>query len=363
MLEKRYFSALIGLLICAIVLISACGPKKGTEQADSEQEKGMPVVVTQLALKNVDLKITATGVIRSKFDVPLMSEVAGTVLQKVREIGDPVKPGEAIVLLDPEPYELAFAQVEGSYNATSAAYDQALRDYERYVELAETEDVSDYELETAKLAERTAAANLQMAEAAIKLAERNLRLTQLSSPVAGSVADLDVIIGQQVMPGALLGKVVANDKLEVEVGLSEREIIDVRKGNSAEVNTSVYPGKTFNGKVTAVGTAGLDMGRSFPVIIELENTDRLLKPGMITVVKIIYKRRENVIAINRDALVLSQDTPTVFVVENGIALQRQIRLGRSSDDQVVVEEGLAPGEVLVTTGQNVLKDSTKVKIL
>ncbi|MFH1733679.1 MAG: efflux RND transporter periplasmic adaptor subunit [bacterium] len=363
MLGKRSVLSLICLLIGTMVLITSCGPPENEDQADSEEIKGMPVVVQQLTPETIDLMVTATGVLRSEYEVPIMSEISGTIINKVRDIGDVVQKGDVIVALDAEPYELAYAQAEGSFNAAAAAYDQALRDYQRYVELSETEDVSTYELETAQLAERTAAANLQMAEAAMKLAERSVRLTRLSSPVEGSVAKLDAQVGQQVGPGTPLGRIVATQSLEVEVGLSEREIVNIRKGNRALITTSVYPDQVFKGKVKSVGSAGLDMGRSFPVVIEVQNEAETLKPGMITVVKIIFETRENVVTINRDALVLGEDTPTVYVVVEGVAIRRNIKLGRSADYRIVVEEGLEAGEVLVITGQNVLTDSIKVKIL
>lgn len=356
--------------ILMAVFLASCGDPddQGGQNAQVNPDgprasQAVPVRVQELTMQSLELTTQATGVIRSRYEIPLSPEINGTVIGKLREIGDPVKSGEAIIQLDSEPYELALAQARAAYSSAQVAHEQAQRNFERARELRSTNDISEFELENSHLAEVTAQANLAMSGAALKLAQRNLRLTGLVSPIDGIVAQLDVQIGQQVAPGTSLGKVVSLRHLEIEVGLSEREIIPIKSGDDVHVSIDVFPDRQFTGKVRRVGLAGLDLGRTFPVIVDVDNSSGLLRPGMIASVRIIHTRCPNVLAVPRRALVIGADRPTLYIINNGIALERDVSLGAGDDEKIIVESGLAPGDTLIIEGQNVLRDSTRVKIL
>lgn len=368
MKEFRVKAVSFALFMVLALMLAACGSRDEsgndpTQNADEKEKRLVPVRVQTMELSSLELTARATGVLRSHDQIPISPEISGTVVEKFLEVGDAVAAGEAILQLDPEPYELALAQAEASFSSAQVAYDQAQRDYMRSEELHSSGDISEFELENAHLAEMTAKANLQMAEAALRLAERNLRLSSLRSPINGSVAQLNAQIGQQVSPGLLLGMVVSLDHIEVEVGLSERDIVNMKPGLEVRVWCEAFPGREFGGKVRNVGIAGLDLSRTFPVIAEVENTSGLLKPGMIVNLSIIHTRKQNVLVIPRSALVIEADNPTLFVVDGEMAFERKVELGQGNDQYVIVDFGLSAGENLVIDGQNVLRDSSLVKIL
>jgi len=337
------------------------------QQRPSESDRKPAVAsvrVHEVQLGSLELSTQATGILRSHYQIPISAEAGGRVLKKYRDIGDAVAVGEPIVLLDPEPYELALLQAQAGEAAAQAAYEQADRNYHRSQKLRESSDISEFELENSRLAEMTARANLQMSEAALKLAERNLRLTQLTSPVSGHVADLNVQIGQQVEPGAPVGLIVSLDQMEIEISLSESEIGYIKTGAEARVRTDVYPGSTFKGAVRSCGVAGLEPGKTFPVIVSVDNSDRQLKPGMSAIVQLIYARPTDAICIPRDAVLMTDPSrPAVFVVQEERAHRRPIQLGEGNAEQVIVESGLSPGDQLVIEGQNALQDSASIRIL
>lgn len=361
---KRNFQGILLFLIISIKLVSltSCGDRP-KDNAEDQVDPAVPVRIQELRFEPLELSIKTSGVMKSRYQVPISPEIAGRVIEKVREIGDPILRDEAVIILDPEPYEIALTQAEAGFESAQVAYDQSKRDFHRAEELRKSDDISQYELETAQLAERTAQANLKMAEAALKLAQRNLRLTHWTSPVDGVVAQLNADIGQQVSPGLPLGLVVATDHLEVEVGLSEKEIIHIKPGMKALIRTDAYPDMTFNAVVKHVGSAGLELSRTFPVLISTDNAANKLKPGMIVSLEILYARFDRDIIIPCRSLVLNEKAPTVYVAEGDIARKRTISLGSGNSEKVVVTSGLSVGEKLIIEGQNVLTDSVKVNIL
>jgi RND family efflux transporter MFP subunit len=354
--------ALIAIIAGVVFVLNSCGPPR-PDQTGEESIPAVPVRIAEIQPQALELTVNTSGVIRSQYEVSLMSEIGGTILKQVKEIGEPVSVGEAIVLLDSEPYDLALAQARAGFNAAQAAYQQAQRDFTRAEELYASEDISQYELENARLAERTAFADLEMAKANLDLAKRHARLTRISSPINGVVADVDVTIGQQIVPGMLLGVVVSLDHLEIETGVSEREIVNIQQGKRAYIATDAYPGQKFDGFVRAVGVAGLDLGKTFPVIVSLDNKSGLLKPGMIVRLNIVTLSREETLAIPRESLALDRETPTIFVVKDDRAYERQIDLGPGNGTTVIIESGISAGDHLVIEGQHSLSDSVRVKVL
>jgi RND family efflux transporter MFP subunit len=357
-----------------VLFILSCSkpsPEGGTntagQQRPSESDRKLAVAsvrIQEVKLGSLELSTQATGILRSRYQVPLSAEIGGQVLKKYRDIGDAVAAGDAIVLLDPEPFELALLQAQAGEASAQVAHDQAARNYQRSQKLRESSDISEFELENSHLAERTSRANLQMAQAALRLAERNLRLTQLTSPVNGHVADLNAQIGQQVERGAPIGLVVSLDQMEIEISLSESEIGYIKTGAEAHISTDVYPGSIFEGAVRSCGVAGLEPGKTFPIVISVANHDRRLKPGMSARVQLIYAQPTNTICIPRDAVIMTDPTcPAVFVIREERALRRPIRLGEGNADQVIVESGLNPGDQVVIEGQNALQDSASIRIL
>jgi RND family efflux transporter MFP subunit len=367
----------IAILGAVLILHQGCaknGAQDNKGSADSARQEseatalrqetrvaGVRVIEVQPGV--LQLRLQATGVVRSKHQVPITAEVAGKVIERTRELGDCVVEGETILRLDPEPYELAAQQASAAFAAAQVAQDQARRDLERSKRLRESGNISQFELENAELGERNAAANLEMADAARKLADRNLRLTRVASPIRGTIVQLDVQIGQALQPGMQIGTVVALDQLEIEVGLSEREIAQVRRGNRVLIHSEAFPGETFAGAVKFIGAAGLDPGKTFPVVITLDNTaESGLKPGMAVSVEIIYADYAQILRIPRSALVQGAEQPSVYIVEGDVARSRRISLGPGDEQAVVVENGLLPGDRLVVEGQNILRDGTLVKI-
>ena len=140
-------------------------------------------------------------------------------------------------------------------------------------------------------------------------------------------------------------------------------ITELKPGLEVRIRCGGFPGREFRGEVCNVGVAGLDLSRTFPVIVEVDNSSRLLKPGIIVNLSIIHTKEHDVLAIPRSALVIDGDEPNIFVVEGEMAFERSVELGQGDHQKVIVDSGLSAGENLVINGQNVLRDSSLVKVL
>ncbi|MFH1862970.1 MAG: efflux RND transporter periplasmic adaptor subunit [bacterium] len=364
---------IVPLIFLIQFAFNACGPPedKGasqtnptTKESTAKSTPAAPVKIWEVSPSSLELTIKATGVLKSRHQIPISSEISSVVIQKPKEIGDPVAKNEAFLLLDPEPYEIACKQTQAGFESAQAAHLQTQRDFERAQDLFNHQNISQFEFENYQLAEKTAVASLKAAEAGLQMAERNLRLTRLTSPVDGNLAELNAQIGEQIAPGRPLGTIVALNQMEIEIGLSEGEIIHLKPGLKARLHSSAFPDEQFDGTVRSVGIAGLDLGKTFPVLIAVENSSKKLHPGMIVSAEIIYWKYEQTVVIPQQALMENDaGAAIVYVLEGEIAAQRIVKVKDGNSQFAVIESGLSIGEQLIVAGQNALHDSSKVKIL
>ena len=266
--------------------------------------------------------VAATGTVNPVTTVQVGTYVSGPITQISADFNSPVKQGQIIAKIDPRPYA---ATVALSTAAVANAKAQLLKDqanldyqkvtYERDKKLL-TEEVdsqdqidsqfSTYNQAVAQIALDRAAIDQQ--EATLKQAQLNLDYTDIRSPVDGTVVARNVDVGQTVAasfqtPVLFL---VAQDltKMQVDASVSESDIGYVKNGESAEFKVDAFPDRVFQGVVGQVRQAPITVQNvvTYDVVVNVDNPELLLKPGMTANVTIITARRDQVVRLPLDAL-------------------------------------------------------------
>jgi RND family efflux transporter MFP subunit len=360
------------LILLALYLMTpmspfACGNRDSSQQSTNgslEKDTGQAVPVeTQIiqAGEVVD-KVRATGTIFPLHDVLVSSETAGTITQVYVEVGDLVKKGEVLVQIDDELKQLALQQAQAKLMEAKAAYEKVEKDYERNKKLFENRDISEYIFDNARLQKETAYATYLAAQANEKMARRQLNDARIVSPVEGFVAARLVELGATVAPGSPVAKVVDISQVKVKFGVPEKDIVKIRKGQSATLTVDSYPDETFDGVVSAVGPQADLSTRSFPAEILVENPGNRLKAGMAAKVEIAIRIIQNVPLVPKSALLERSGQTLIFVIKNGQAQKRIPELGLESGDKIVLLAGAEAGEEVVILGQENLSNGIKVDV-
>jgi RND family efflux transporter MFP subunit len=202
-----------------------------------------------------------------------------------------------------------------------------------------------------------------MAEAQYIVARRQLKDTKISTPISGIVTARPVDIGAMVQNGMVVANVVDVSRMKVKLSVAERDAFKLKVGDAVEVVTDVYPGVTFPGKIATL-SAKADEGHTYPVEVVLANSKaHPLKAGMFGKVQFTSIGSTDVVAIPRQALVGSMKNPQVFVIDQQIARLRTIVIGGETGTSLGIVGGLKDGELVVTNGQNNLKDGMSVDVL
>ncbi len=320
--------------------------------------------------------------------VSVGTQVSGTIKEIYVDFNDPVKKGQVIALIDPALFEAQLEQAKANLllaranlKKAEAVLLDAQRTFERNKALFEKDLIAKSELDAAEtnytsaLAQVNAAkAQVLQAEAALKSAETNLRYTKIISPVDGVVISRNVDVGQTVAASFQTPTLftIAQDlsKMQINASVSEADIGKVEVGQMVEFTVDAYPETIFKGKVSQVRLAPTNIQNviTYDVVIQVENEDLKLRPGMTANVSIITNVKENVLRIPNSALrfkMLDNSKPPkdkgLWILEKGKPRWVSVQLGITDGTYTEVIEGLQEGQEVIIASDEKPKRS-KIKI-
>jgi HlyD family secretion protein len=279
-------------------------------------------VVAEVTRGAVIRTVTATGTLNPVIAVQVGSYVSGPIIALYADFNTPVKKGQLIAKIDPQPYELKLEEARAQVSNSRAALTKDEADmhykkllYQRNHKLqslgAVSQDTVDNDFSVYRQALAQAAldrALIRQQEAALKEVEVNLNYTNIRSPVDGIVVSRNVDVGQTVAASFQTPTlfVIAQDltQMQVDCTVSESDIGGVHEGQTAKFRVDAFPDRELEGTIAQVRQAPTTIQNvvTYDVVISVANPELLLKPGMTANVGIVTSRRDNVIRIPEQAL-------------------------------------------------------------
>lgn len=340
------------LLLAAIAVATLAGGCGSDEVADASANVNVeppPINVSVAKLKPQTLRdeVKLAGRLDPWVEVQVSTELGGTVQEVGFDKGRRVTKGQVLARIGTDLLEASQAEAD-------AGLKQAESEYNKTTELFARQAVPRQDLTSATSSYEGAKARAEQARLRV---ERSI----IRSPVAGMAISRELEPGEFVPAGSLVTTIHQLSKLKAVVGIPEDDIAFFEVGAQAHIEVDAYPGREFSGTIHYLSPAATGQNRTFPAEIEINNRDGKLRSGMIVRVKLVKQVFEDVIVVPRDA-VLERDTGYVtFVVEDGRAVLRNVETGPSEQGDVVVLEGLKPGEDLIITGHRNLVDGQPVR--
>jgi len=317
--------AITALVVIAVVVVYLL-TRGGTEQT---------ATVTR---GSIQVTIQTVGRLAVKDPVAVRSGVSGSVKLLAVQVGDSVKAGDVVAVLDPAPYQQALNQAE--QEETDA--ETALNVLEQGLPPNPNAD---------QTAQRLAAVQkVDEAKAAVKTAQDNLAATLVLAPADGTIMSVPVSAGSQVPSGAEIAQEADLSNLQLNVDLDEVDFPNVTTGMNASIRLDAYPANEITGTIQRISPVAQTSGgtTTFPLTIGFSPPAGVaLRPGMNASVSIQSKVRDNVLLVPQQALQTVGDRTFVTVVSNGHHEEREIRVGLSSGGKTEVASGLSEGEKVV----------------
>ncbi|HEX4895816.1 MAG TPA: efflux RND transporter periplasmic adaptor subunit, partial [Solimonas sp.] len=206
----------------------------------------------------------------------------------------------------------------------------------------------------------TAAANLDLGRAALSLAEARLAKTRITAPFGAQAGLRTVSPGDYIAIGQELVNLEAMQHMKVDFRVDEAALPVLATGQPLSIEVDAYPGEQFAGELYAIDPRVADATRSIALRARMANPDGRLRPGLFARVKVQLEKRTDAIVIPEQAVFPRGEQQFVYVVEDGKAALREIRLGQRQPGRAEVVSGLKAGEVLIVSGLQKLSPGAPV---
>jgi multidrug efflux system membrane fusion protein len=316
--------------------------------------KSIPVELAAVAYKDISLAVHSAGILSSRKEMRLSFKTGGIVDQIYVKEGQRVKKGELLAKLKLEEIRAAFIQAQNTMA-------KAERDMERVNNL--------YADSVATLEQKQDAETaLNIAMSNFKVAEFNLVHSQITAPENGKVLKQFIEENELIAPGVpvfYFGS--GGEKWIVKAGITDRAIIKIHLGDSADVYLDPYPKAIFPAYVTEITEAVDPMTGTYEVELQIDQKDFRLMSGFVAKVSIYPAEKQKYYLIPIEALVeADEESGYIFTMinskENKAAKKIAVKIGPVINDKVVITEGLENIENVITTGSAYLEDGMKVNI-
>ena len=350
---KKIIYIIIGVILVGAVAYTLIINKQKNEENTAivaQKNTSVAVRVVTVTTGKIDADFIANGNFAPTQELNFSAEKPGRVVRVLVDEGDRVRIGQTLAIVRSE-------QISADLLTAQASYQNALTDYSRFENAFKTGGVTKQQLDQAKLSMVTSKSRLQQAR--VNVGDANIKAS-----INGIVNKKYIEPGSVLNAGTPLFELVNVSSLKLKVNVTENQIALLKIGSPVKVKASVYPDKEFSGKVTFIASKA-DASLNFPIEIEIANNpNNEIKAGMYGTATFGSNANQAAITmIPRKAFVGSVSSNQVFVVTDNIATLKKIVTGRIFGDQVEVLDGLTDGDVVVTSGQINLSDSTKVSIV
>lgn len=335
----------------SIATLSACsnGENNDNMSDDNDTTIVIPVEVMDVSRGTISAYYSNTATLEAVEEANIVSKVRGIIQEINVEEGDDVRAGQVIAKIEDDQYRIEAERAK-------ATLDRMYNDFQRNKELFDKQLISAEVYENSRF-------EYEAQKSAYELAQLNYQHTSIKSPISGVISERMVKKGNMIGIDQQVFRVTDFDPIQAILYVPEHERSKIRKGQRAELLADAIPGKLFTGQVERISPTIDPTTGTFKVTVYMDQNQENLRPGMFGRVKIVYDTRENTKMIPKAAIISEDETQSVFVIKDSLAFRKNIRTGYINGTNIEVIDGLEDGEIVVTTGQGSLTDSTKVNIV
>lgn len=364
-MDKFYLTA--GLFAA---LLTGCG-----KHASRQAMPPLRVEVAEAAVDSVPNRMSFIGYLASNFDAVIQPRVNGYLSSKRYGNGMPVKRGQLLFTIDPDQLSTSMLAAEAQLESARAQAIEARNNYDRAVPLAKIDAISQSQLDQYTAQWKAAEASVRAAEQTLSSARMNVGYAELRSPIDGIIEHTAAHVGDYVGPGtqfSVLTTVSNIDTLTVDVAIPMSQYLRYAGGR-----TSIYDNEGLLSDIRLVladGTqyphAGLyDYTRkdvssttgTLVLVVMFPNPDETLKPGQFARVEANVGPVQPRVVVPQQGVSQAQDLSSVWIVTaDSTAQYRRVTPGDTYGALWCIDEGLEPGERIVVSGQQKLRNGAKV---
>jgi membrane fusion protein (multidrug efflux system) len=354
---------LIMLILVGAVLGGLFGFKAFVNGKIKEAMAGMAnmpqtVSATKAETSDWQPRIDAVGTLRAVRGAELSLEVPGVVETITFQSGDEVKAGQVLLTLRKEDEEARLQSLEATASLAQITYD---RDLKQLKAQAISQAIVDND-----------EANLRNARAQVAVQKAILDKKTLRAPFDGKLGLRQVDLGQFLAAGTMIATLQSMDPIFVDFLLPQQAVAQIAVGDKVRAKVDAFPGRTFDGKITAINPKIETGSRNVQVRATLPNVDQKLMPGMFATVELDTGTAQRLVTLPQTAVSYNPYGSLVYIVDDKgkgtdakpelTARQVFVTTGATRGDQVAILKGVSEGDTVVTSGQIKLRNGVPVLV-
>lgn len=346
------YKQLLYITLTAALLAAGCSPEE--EASTEDLVKKVNVETERAEPESFDRFLKLVGSVKSQNDVQISAEVSGRVNEYYVEQGDRIKKGEPILKID----DSQLIQERERLEAVTA---QSRENFQRLKRLYEQDSVgSEMDFLNARY-------NYEQNRAALEAVKINIEKTTVTAPFDARLEQKIIEEGEMANIGAVLVRLIGSDRLRVVTGVPSGYSDVVEKGDMARVWFDYQNSDTLQLPISFVGKSIDTQTRTFEVEARLPAGGNY-KIDMIANMMVRTLELENVIVLGSEYVIQTDEENIVYTVaknaeDQTIAKAVPVKLGAAYKNEVVIEDGLEPGDEIITVGSSFLQDSMRISVL
>ncbi|KJF25598.1 hemolysin D [Clostridium aceticum] len=398
---KKVICALLLTMFLAIALVGCRGKEEPV--ATTPEEVYVPVEVEKAETKFIGNNITLNGKIHANDEAVVLPKVPGRVTAVNVKLGDYVHRDSVLFTIDQKDILRNIEQTQQSINLAQKSVDQAensittaqinYNSIKENIENAEVNlqrtrelfeagaapktqleqaelaasrrplEVAESQIRQAEIGYQQALNQLAQAEITHQQAQSALEDTVVRAPMSGVISSLNIIAGELASGAQPLATIADIDKVYIKVDVTENIVNTLYTGQKVSVDIPAALEEAVEGRIDFISPTVDNNTRLYIVKVYINNKDRKIRTGMSASMALDLDSRDNVMVINRRAVLDKEGDSIVFIVEGDHAVEKQVSLGMSTASEVEVVEGLQEGDQVIVKGQQYVADGERVKIV
>ncbi len=398
------------IIIISIILTIGTGCSLTKEKQQADVIKPIPVIVKKTEIKSIEKTDRYMGSVAANKDIMILPKVSGMVKDIYINEGDFVKEGQALLKIDDTNLQQSVKQAELAYQGALAnlsqtkgsrssgilraqtqleqaqdAFNNAKDNLDKTKDLYQQDAVSKSQLDQANSTYLQASNNLKIAkdslekanseasinaiESQVKQAKINITKarkalsdTLITTPINGQVATIMVQRGEMAGPQSIVLQIVDQSKVLVKLNVTEMSLQELQNGKKVKVYIPSID-KDLIGEITYVAPAVNKQTLAFPVEVEVNNQDKMIKAGMMVEVQVIQSSEKDQMVIPTEAVIGTGNNYYVFIINGDKVAKRKIKVKEMNSGETVISSGLIKNDLVVVKGQYELENGTKVEVV
>lgn len=351
------------LIVFSAAILFSCG----SDPKEVKTLAAIPVKVSGIVENTNSPFVTASGKIEAENSANVSTRMMGYVTKVHVKVGQKVGAGQLLVSINNSDLQAKKAQVDASILQATAGYNNAKKDYDRFVTLFNQQSASQKELDDMTARFEMAKAGLEGAKQMRNEVMAQFNYANITAPFSGTITNSFVKEGDMANPGMPLVSVEGVSRLQVTAMVSESDISNIKNGMPVNVLIKSQ-NKQVSGKVSEVSLSAKNTGGQYLVKVTLDKMDASILSGMFVNVQFPIEKKTTTTAkseqvlVPEAALVRQGQLTGVYTIANNTAILRWLRIGKSYGDKVEVLSGLKADEPYIVSSEGKLFNGAKVSV-